>query len=805
MSLVELLSIGPGAVVYHLLVVLTLWAMGIIALVEWRHTRNPDHRRVLWAFGALLALRFPLLFGELVGPALFAPFLNALEPASLVILGGAFLAPALGSRTGRLYLLVGLGLTAACAFVFLPAWSVALEQFPYVLYLAFWQQPFWYAWSALLALMPVVALTRGQRKGWRAPAVGFAILLCGSSLAFIGALLLTAGWGEMAGYAWIGVGRLISLLGYSFFAVAVYHGALQDMWAYRQELQIISEEALRQTQELLFLVEASRTTGESLDLDTILERVAESAAMVMDSDCAAIFLLDPERPDMIRLAAQYTPLPRGRSLPESPILPLAALPMLDEALRQDSPMLLNVESDHSALCALYELLGAQRSGPTIIQPLARQNRVLGALVVGNDYSQRAFEPAKSKLCQSMAAQVAAAVENARLYRDLQMQASRLAELLQEREEEARQQAAILESIAEGVIVGDKEGRVTIVNAAAETILGAPRQRIVGRLFERLTGHAAQDPQVGWKTLAQASAPLQTVFELEGKVVHVSAAPVLTPSGDRLGMVAVLRDISKEMEGERAKSELITAVSHELRTPLTAIRGYAEALSGGMAGAVNESQARFLGIIRDHVARMASLIENLIAVADFEKGRVRLEYGETDLHLIVGDVLRALHREIRRRELDVRLELEDGLPMIEADPARVRQIVDNLVSNAVKFTYPGGRITIGARMLVEGEGQSPTHCRIWVSDTGIGIPPEEQARVWERFYRPPNPLAAEASGLGVGLSIVKLLVEAHGGRVWLESAPGAGSTFTVLLPIKRPAPPFSVDGKSGFWPNRQGRN
>ena len=115
------------------------------------------------------------------------------------------------------------------------------------------------------------------------------------------------------------------------------------------------------------------------------------------------------------------------------------------------------------------------------------------------------------------------------------------------------------------------------------------------------------------------------------------------------------------------------------------------------------------------------------------------------------------------------------------------ILDNLVSNALKFTYPGGCITIGAKPLQGTAGEPQTHCAIWVSDTGIGVPPEEQPHIWERFYRPTSPLAAGGGGLGVGLSIVKSLVEAHKGRVWVESTPGVGSTFTVLLPIKRVQP------------------
>ncbi|HHH41444.1 MAG TPA: ATP-binding protein, partial [Chloroflexi bacterium] len=146
-------------------------------------------------------------------------------------------------------------------------------------------------------------------------------------------------------------------------------------------------------------------------------------------------------------------------------------------------------------------------------------------------------------------------------------------------------------------------------------------------------------------------------------------------------------------------------------------------------------------------------------------------------------------QMEARQLTWRMEIEEDLPLIEADPERIRQVVANLLSNAVKFTPPGGHITVGAATVPEQKGQPPRFCRLWVTDTGIGIPREEQSRVWERFYRVDTPLKVETGGLGVGLSIVKSLVEAHHGRIWLDSTPGKGSTFTILLPIRRPPSPL----------------
>jgi PAS domain S-box-containing protein len=790
----QLIGTGAGGSVYHLLVILALGAMALIALIEWRHTQNADHRRIAITFAALLALRVPLIAGESSGWAAVAPLVTGLEAASVMLLGWAFLAPILSRRARSWSLYVGIGVIALSAAASLAVWSAGLEQIPSSmraevwrdLYNGSWLLLFWLAVSVALAAAPALLLSfRRQREEHWIALAGFAILALGFLVLFVGSALRVAGRLEGAGHSsLVGWGRLVNLAGYSLFAVAVYRMAMQDMWAYRRELQTMSEEALRQAKELFFLVEASRSIGESLDLRTILQRVVESTTMALDADRAAIFLIDPGNSEAVTLAAQYTPLQRAELVAHRPTFALADQPTLDYALQRRKQLMLNEGTDNPRLRTLYGLLGNPEAGPTIVQPLLRQRTILGALIVGNDRSQRSFDPNAGRLCQSIAVQVTSAIENARLYGDLQAQASQLAELLQSQEDEGRRRMSILESIAEGVVVSDGEGRIVIANAAAERILGTSRKRILGRSLKGVTGRMTLNPGADWAAIAESNTPLQTVFELEGKVVHVNAAPVLTPSGDHLGVVAILRDITRETEGERAKNEFITAISHELRTPLTAIRGYAEALVGGMVGPMSEAQAHFLGIIRDNALRMGTLTENLIAVSELEKGGLKLEYVEMDVHLVIGEVVGGFGSEFEARQLTLDLALDDDLPAIEADPARVRQIVDNLVSNAIKFTYPGGRIEIGATLLRD-EGERPQmHCAIWVQDTGIGISPEEQEHIWERFYRPANPLAVEASGLGVGLSVVKSLVEAHNGRVWLASTPGSGSKFTVLLPIKR---------------------
>lgn len=422
---------------------------------------------------------------------------------------------------------------------------------------------------------------------------------------------------------------------------------------------------------------------------------------------------------------------------------------------------------------------------------------MGMLIVVNDHRQRPFESRDIRLCESIAAQMAAAIENVYLYRRLEREVQCLEQALREREREASLREAILESTTEGIIVTDEQGVAIRLNAAAERILGVPRERLLGRpvqpALEAIAGQSLED-------VARLQSPFHILFELEGKQIAVSAAPVRLPSGEHLGTVAVLRDVTREVQAEKSKREFIAHISHELRTPLTAILGYSEVLYGGLVGPLSSTQATFLHIIHDHARRLVGIANNLIAIAESERGHLELNYVPTDMALLVGEVLESFVPQMQARQLEWRLEVADDLPQVEVDPLRIRQVVSNLISNAVKFTYPGGRITAGVATVPEPGGAPPHFCRLWIQDTGIGIPLEEQSRIWERFYHTDDPLRMAAGGMGVGLSIVKSLVEAHGGRVWLESAPGQGSTFTVLLPIRRPSSPALAPGAPDEYPS-----
>jgi PAS domain S-box-containing protein len=786
MPLVNLLSTRPGTFVYHLLAFLASGAMTGIAFTRCRHNHNPVYCPPPRAFGGLLALRALLLVSEPLGSVIAAPHISGMEVASANLLGWAFVATYLDRRARDAYLIGGLGAPLLCVILFLPEWQSALDNIPDPAYITFWQPTFWHAASTLLALVPALILL--LRRQWKTRQLsillGFAILTLGYATLGTSSLLpVDDQSGIMIAYTLTRLGHLINLLSYIVFVFALHRISAQGTHTHRQESPDTSGEASGQIQDPPFLPEVIRSVGESLDLHTVLHRGAKNTAVAVNANRCAIFLIDPGRAGSIKLAAHSDLLQHTERKPTRLSFALSERPILHYVLERRKQLTFTAKANDPRLHTLYRVLGSEKIGPTIVQPLLHQRRVLGALVVGNDASQRAFTPSEEHLCHIISAQIAGAIENARLYRDKEAQARELANSLQSQKNENLCKAAILESISEGVIVGDQEGRIVLVNTIAEQLLGESRQRILGHSIEHIAQYIPSLPQDKWSAITHTPTFIEKAFQLEDNLIQISTSPVLTPAGDHLGVVIILHDITKETEFERSKSEFTTTISRELFTPLTAIHGYAEALSSSMVGPVSQAQSQLLRIIRDNALHVISLTKNLLAVSQIEKGFLKLKYGETDLHRLAQDVANSFQSQLKVHQLKISLELDDDLHTIEADPARVQQILDNLVSNAIKFTYPGGHITIGAKPLYDDEVQPSEHCLLWVSDTGIGIDPEEQPRIWKPFYRPIGLMTAETSGLGVGLSIVKSLVEAHRGRVWVDSTPGVGSTFTILLPTK----------------------
>lgn len=780
----NLLGTLPGSLAYHLLIFLGLLAAVGIIWTEWRQTRNAELYPYIVALSGTMTLQLLCVFlaplhvaADSVLAILTAPLLYAADLLSLLLLFWAFSTPLWATRGRRVLmgLLVGWGILLGG----MVAWWYTMAFSLPVTYNRSGQITIWYGLSALVGVAGAVAILRHRREsGSPMAAVAFGLTALGTAVGAFGTLAAGPDVSQTAE----GLSRLVTLVGYPLFAVALYNATLKDLIVYRQELQAISEQALRQSQELLFLIEATRSIGESLDLSGMLGQVAESVAMALQVDRVAIFLAPPEPAETLTLVANYRVL--GKRYSPSREVALQSYPILAFALRQHQ-VVFGIHEDFGPLRPLFALLEVERESPVLIQPLARQKQTLGLLVLCNDHSGTPFRAEQEGLITTIAVQIAGAVDNSRLYRALEAKARELALLLKAREEEVRRQEAILESMAEGILVSDADGRILLVNAAAEAILQTGRQRLRGRLVGELFKLSTLE---GWdaQALTELNQPLQADFDLHERRLRIHAAPVQMKDGTRLGVVAILQDITRESLAEAAKREFIASISHELRTPLTAIKGYAELMLFGMAGKVHPVHGQFLSVIRENTVRMTSLSDNLISVAELERGQLGLAYQWVPIPPLVEEVLGRYKERIAEHQLQLTVDLAPDLPSVEVDPHRVKLVLDNLVNNAVRFTYPGGALVVGSRPIQDELGQ-PGYVSLWVSDTGVGIPLDEQPRIWERFYRVDNPLSLEAGGLGVGLTIAKALVEAHGGRIWVDSSPGQGSTFTALLPVRRRHP------------------
>ncbi len=334
-------------------------------------------------------------------------------------------------------------------------------------------------------------------------------------------------------------------------------------------------------------------------------------------------------------------------------------------------------------------------------------------------------------------------------------------------------AAVLGSMVEGVLAVDDKQGVLLVNQAARTLLDIVGPSPTGRILWEIVRNRTVQEAVS-AALAENS-PHTAEFEMQGKsrrLVVLRATPLPgEPSG---GAVLVLHDVTELRRLENMRQEFVTNVSHELKTPLTAIKAYAETL---LAGAIHdpEHNVQFVRCIEEQGKRLHELILDLLSLARIESGEAGLEIGQVCVSRLI-DLCLSQHRAAASAK---RIVIETPHPIdvnlfVLADEEGVRQIFDNLIDNAVKYTADGGQITLAVESHHDRIG-------ITVTDTGIGISPADQGRVFERFYRADKARSREVGGTGLGLAIVKHLVQAFGGSVALTSEPGRGSTFTVWLP------------------------
>jgi signal transduction histidine kinase/GAF domain-containing protein len=333
-----------------------------------------------------------------------------------------------------------------------------------------------------------------------------------------------------------------------------------------------------------------------------------------------------------------------------------------------------------------------------------------------------------------------------------------------------------------ILVGDKRGRIVWASQAAHRLLGRSRTALMDTSFQALFDESLWQGTVRrLLTESRQRSGVTTVrLDLEERMLRAELAPL--PENDWSGRLAAVFYVA---EGSTVQSEMVASLIQQLRTPLTSITGYTNLLLGERTGILGESQRQFLLRVEANVERMEAALNDLIKGSDIEAGQIELAPEPVDVVDVVESVLDSLSGLFEERKIAVEGELSDDLPPVRADRDSFHQVVLNLVSNAVLASEPGSNVRVRARVEERSDELRglPAYLLVSVTDTGGGIAPEEQRRVFQRFYRAENPVIDGLGETGVGLSVARALVEANGGRIWVESEMGVGSTISFILPLR----------------------
>lgn len=514
--------------------------------------------------------------------------------------------------------------------------------------------------------------------------------------------------------------------------------------------------------ELAALTSIAAQVNCTQELDEILQGALETTLEVIGESSGEIFLIDEETGDLRLYVHQG----------------LSASWVADEKVVAAGQCLCGLAVDSQRLLLIDDMANhPARSRSACLRegfescirlPLSARGQILGLLNVQSP-NPRQFTAEDEELLLAIGNQIGIAIANAQLIEDAERRRATL--------------DSVMRSMVDGLILVDRRGRIAYMNPRSKDLLGLSSRALTGQspgaVYRALASRVAQSEEIQSQLEAATARPENTPtveFALstpEPRTLQARFFPIHGAGEEQLGLGLLLRDITREKELDQMKSQLLATVSHELRTPLASIKGFATTLLREDVDWDEVSRYEFLSIIDKESDRLSELISSLLDMSRIEAGTLRVEPEPTDLQALVQETVSGFQVMTHEHEFETRLP--PHLPLVWADPRRTRQILRNLVENAIKYSPQGGSIVVAVQV-------QEADVRVSVLDQGLGISSQHLNHIFDRFYQVDNASTRKVGGSGLGLSISKAIVEAHRGEIWVESQPGTGSAFHFTLPL-----------------------
>ncbi len=545
------------------------------------------------------------------------------------------------------------------------------------------------------------------------------------------------------------------------------------------------EEASRREAELATLNDIAAAVTSSLDPCEIYHLVMEKINQFFRVDAGSLLMLDDETGELVFVMT----LEEGQEKLVGLRVPAGVGIVGDVARTQQYAIVHDVECDPRFYRAVSDGIGYNVRSILCV-PIVVKGRTIGVIELLNKRTGHFTEEEAIRLTR-MAATIGIAIENARLFQQVSTVRDRF--------------EAIVNSTNDGILMADMRGVVVAGNPAAAQIFHRSRESLIGCQLDELIGELMSRALVVEEPTWLNEGASHRVIEIElndGPVRYVrhTTLPVLDTAGMQIGRLALFEDIAKDRELARLREDYTGMLIHDLRAPLTAIMNGIMMMLRGLGGPISEQQRELLGIAYQGSQTMLEMVNTLLDISKMEQGRMNLNLEPLSPYALVDEAIERLRASMQQRRINLVQDLAIGLPPIEADHDKIVRVLQNLIDNAVKFSPDGGMVTIGGRYLtlnsdvadVAGdvhpdlpfalpEMEAGEWLIYWVRDEGPGIPPQYHARIFEKFGQVQQ---QKSRGTGLGLTFCKLAVEAHKGKIWLQSREGLGSTFAFALPVKQ---------------------